>query len=87
MLGKFMDFCYKQDRKSPGVGMMTFVFGMTFGILFVTVAVVSLGYKLSGAGERHQEQVSQCEQKGGKLIYVKGTGYVCMSGVIELETK
>lgn len=87
MLGKFMDFCYEQDRKSPGTGMITFVFGMTFGVLFITLAVVSLGYKLSGAEGRHDQRVVECREKQGKLIYVKGTGYICMSGVIELKTK
>lgn len=87
MLGKFMDFCFDLDRKQPGLGLAVFISGLTFTIIFGSLVIVGVGYKPTGAGERHEQRMVECREKQGKLIYVKGTGDVCITGVIELQGK
>ena len=87
MLGKFIDFCLNLDREQPWLGLTVFISVFTFTIIFGSLVIVGLGVKLTGAGERHEQRMVECREKQGKLIYVKGTGDVCMTGVIELQGK
>lgn len=85
MMGKFYDFCSKIDDDFEGLGAVVFVSGMTFAVFFFSVILVGSVYKLSGAAEKDRLEEIACQEAGGKLIYVKGTGDVCISGVIELK--
>lgn len=85
MLGKFYDFCHKVDDDFEGLGFVVFVSGMTLAILLFSALLVGSVYKLSGAAEKDKLEKIACQEAGGKLIYVKGTGDVCISGVIDLK--
>lgn len=80
-MNKLMDYCF---GGSAG-GFILFVFGGTFLIVIFSAILVSSVYTLSGAKDRDIAERKLCQEKGGKMIYVKGTGDVCIKGVIELE--
>lgn len=85
MFNKFMNFCYSLDVDHAPLGTIVFVFTFAFTIIFTSVAVVLLVYNLSGAAEKNRLEEVACNKAGGEMIYVKGTGDVCISGIIPLK--
>lgn len=57
-------------------------------VLFIIILVfflIILIYNLSGAKEKEENRQFDCLAKGGEMIYIRGTGNVCIKGIINLE--
>ena len=56
-------------------------------LLFITLIVASIIfiYNVSGAKERDDNRKFDCKSQGGEMIYIKGTGDVCIKGVIQID--
>lgn len=87
MFNKFMDFCFKLDRETPGMGMAVFilVFAPLVGGLIIMLTIG--GYKLSGAEDRYNQKLLECEKKGGAMLIIPRANDVCIKGgIVELES-
>lgn len=56
---------------------LAIVLGIVFFIVFI--------YNVSGAKERDDKRKFDCTALGGEMIYIKGTGDVCIKGVIKID--
>lgn len=61
--------------------------GIAIGLLMMILLLVlfSFVYNISGEKEREENQKFDCLAKGGEMIYIRGTGNVCIKGIIKLE--
>lgn len=56
-----------------------------FLFMIAVVGLVILLYNVSGAKERDDNRRFDCKTQGGEMIYIKGTGDVCIKGVIKID--
>ena len=62
--------------KSIAIGL-----ALVFGVVFL----IAWFYNISGAKERDDMREFSCKSQGGEMIYIKGTGDVCIKGVIKID--
>ena len=56
-------------------------------LVFIVIGLVMVIYDTSGAKERAVNRAFDCKGKGGEMIYIRGTGDVCIKGIIKLDEK
>ena len=55
--------------------------------VFFVVGLAMVIYDVSGAKERDANRAFDCKGKGGEMLYIRGTGDVCIKDIIKLDEK